>query len=231
MTNKNGFIRHRGGKCPVAAGTLVDTKHRDGEIVMTHYATADKKTSEIALETIWKHHKDEYDIMYWRPHVETTEQSQEVAGVPASEWTSIPEPLQWRDRIHSIDAEQKAEVERHCQVMSDYDSERAELVQKLAGEGFALLDKCHALMDGVEDRHGAPVEDMSDWRKWKVGDILRVNGLDCGSDHEFPADELVKIFKITPDDSRCRFQCCYMDCKDWWWLNEEEAEWHSRPTA
>ena len=55
-----------------------------------------------------------------------------------------------RDRITEIDATTSALA-----------TERAELVQKLASEGFALIGRA------VE-----PVEDMSDWRNWKVGDLL-----------------------------------------------------------
>lgn len=80
--NKDGWIRHRGGKCPVEAGALVDTKHRDGKIVLVHHATADANMSDIGLQTIWKHRKDEFDIMYWRPHVATAEQSSEVEQSP-----------------------------------------------------------------------------------------------------------------------------------------------------
>ena len=53
-----------------------------------------------------------------------------------------------RDRITEIDATTKALT-----------TERENLVQKLAGEGFALIGR-------AVEAH----EDMSDWRNWKAGD-------------------------------------------------------------
>lgn len=131
---RDGWIRHRGGKCPVEAGTLVDVKYRGGEIVNRHYATADETTSQIALETIWQHRKDDKDIMYYRIHNPEPEVVKESLSV---------DPLAWRDRITEIDAESKDEAERHNAVMTALDTERAELVRKLANEGLALIGDNH----------------------------------------------------------------------------------------
>lgn len=64
------------------------------------------------------------------------------------------DPRHNRDRIREIDATIEAMT-----------AERAELVSKLAGEGFALI------VPAAE-----PVEDMGDWRNWKVGDLIESLG-------------------------------------------------------
>jgi len=64
------------------------------------------------------------------------------------------DPRTMRDRIREIDATIEAMT-----------AERAELVSKLAGEGFALIVQA-----------AEPVEDMSDWRNWKVGDLVESLG-------------------------------------------------------
>lgn len=161
--NKDGWVRHRGGKCPVEAGTLVDVKYRGGGIVHRHYATADKATSQIALAAIWQHRKDDRDIMYYRIHKPDPEAVKE--SLPVEPVAPIAGPLQWRDRITEIDAESKAEAARHSAAMTALDTERAELVQKLASEGLAMIE-----------RKADPVEDMSDPANWRKGDIVKCVG-------------------------------------------------------
>ena len=150
--NKDGWVRHRGGKCPVEAGTLVDIRLRNGDI-------------KIGVEAItgwaddWSHTNSGYDTMAYRIHTPseqpaTVEESSPAEPVingttcisefekPApAEFKVIYDPLQWRDRITEIDAESKAETERHSAAMSALDAERAELVQKLASEGLALIER------------------------------------------------------------------------------------------
>lgn len=130
---KDGFICHRGGKCPVEALTLVDVRHRDGEIIIGAAACGFR----------WNHIGSPGDNMAYRIHTPseqpaTVKESLSVeAEMPAAKY--FDGPLQWRDRITEIDAESKDEAERHNAVMTALDTERAELVQKLAGEGLALI--------------------------------------------------------------------------------------------
>lgn len=123
---KDGWIRHRGGKCPVEAGTLVDVRFRSGII----------KTACDSLSFRWSHSGAMGDIMAYRLHTP----SEQPATVKES--LSV-DPLAWRDRINEIDAESKAEAERHCQVMTALDAEREEIVRKLANEGLALIGDTH----------------------------------------------------------------------------------------
>lgn len=240
--NKDGWIRHRGGKCPVEDGALVDVRFRSGII----------KTACDSLSFRWNHTGHQGDIMAFRPHVAIAEQSSDASGRSSSATTTVDHesgivslevvsgprsvdaewkeesagPYEWRDRIHEIDAEQKAEVERHCQAMNAYDAERAELVQKLAQEGLALLDKANSLMDAVEERHIVPDEDMSDWRNWKTGDLVST-GRDPGGYPEL-SNGVHKI-GIDQDDQECPVAIRGL------WFTADEVErdlkWHGRPTA
>lgn len=58
--------RHRGGKCPVPAGTKVSTRHRDGEVVDVHFHTATTNSGAATMNAIWKHTGDAHDIMSYK---------------------------------------------------------------------------------------------------------------------------------------------------------------------
>lgn len=75
--NKPKWIRHRGGKCPVKAGTKVVTRYRDG-VVSDWCMTRDQDTSEECLSSIWSHGGGDLDIMAY--YVEETK-DQEIEEV------------------------------------------------------------------------------------------------------------------------------------------------------
>lgn len=128
---------------------------------------------------------------------------------------AIPQgPLQWRDRIAEIDVDIKFEEDRYNANMACMNQERAELVQKLAGEGFALIGR-------AVDR----VEDMSDWRNWKVGDLVeRVkDGEESGMELNTP----MKITSFDWDDKRG--QSVEVDSSYFPFVSS--LIWHSRPSS
>lgn len=116
--NKDGWIRHRGGKCPVDVGELVDVRMRC-------------KHEEIAVDAFdlrWEHDGHPEEVMQWRPHKAeqaTTEQSSDVE-MPAAKY--FDGPLQWRDRVQEINRQ-----------MADLRAEKAGLIIKLSEEGFTLI--------------------------------------------------------------------------------------------
>jgi hypothetical protein len=68
-----------------------------------------------------------------------------------------------RDRIRELDT-QRAEVESTYQrQISEITQERESFVQKLAGEGLALVE---AVVQ--------PVKSLDDWRNWQAGDVVEV---------------------------------------------------------
>lgn len=144
--NAEGWIRHRGGKCPVDKYAHIEYRLRSGQKLST--ATGGMLN--------WGHGKWASDIMAYRLHSPAEQQKPFIEAVQAfnalAKFPRLDGPLKWRDRIAEIDVEVQART-----------VERAELVQKLASEGFALIGRV------VE-----PVEDMSDWRNWKTGDLLEM---------------------------------------------------------
>lgn len=229
--NKDGWVRHRGGKCPVEEGTLVDVRYRDGEIRYKRKALSD---SDCASEN-WTHEKDKEsdlatcDIMAYRIHtpseqtattkeslavepvvVENVEAFNAQAEMPAAKY--FDGPLQWRDRIAEIDAESKAEAERHCQVMNALDAERSELVQKLASEGLAMIE-----------RKAEPVEDMSDPANWKAGDLLEC--IFCPGP-QYTEGKLYSFLYLSDWGSARTID----DDGDENGIMPRQFKWHSRPT-
>lgn len=79
--NKPKWIRHRGGKCPVKAGTKVVTRYRDG-VVSDWCMTRDQNTEEECLSAIWSHSGGETDIMAY--YVEETK-DQEIKKVKVTD--------------------------------------------------------------------------------------------------------------------------------------------------
>lgn len=71
--NKPKWIRHRGGKCPVAGGTEVETRHRDGKTYSPHFHTKNSR-SGVAMNAVWEHKGDALDIMAYRVVEETKDQ-------------------------------------------------------------------------------------------------------------------------------------------------------------
>ena len=143
---------------------------------------------------------------YYRPEdlelVDNVDMKSEEPDVKSYEQDSIRE---MRDRIYTIDAELKSLQE-----------EREKLVEVLREEGLVLLEKCEE-----------PELDMTDWRNWKVGDIVEVL-VEYGSvgkgkykvksleDIEYPALQPVEI---------------YLECGEGSWPYIHNICWHSRPKA
>lgn len=239
MSSKDngGWIRHRGGKCPVDGEAKVEVRQRGGDI-----------RAENAQDFWWEHRGNNGDIMSYRihrPHVATVKECLTVeqanqrvfddcvdkcASTEPGE-TEMPTakyfdgPLQWRDRIHAIDAEQKAADEAHKAATDARTAERAELVQKLAGEGLALL---------WQQETPGPAEDMSDWRNWKAGDLLEMIDADLWSVMTNgklyallePCDD--QVFRVVDDMGdvhefdELQMQCSASPALDF--------KWHSRPS-
>ena len=177
--NGNGWIRHRGGKCPVEAGTLVDVRLR----------CKHEEIGVIADDPQWVHYNHPEDVMRYRPH-KPAEQPDEHdltqapkpeverkcegrnCEMPGAEnhskeclldaaidqgWAG---PLEWRDRIRELDT-QRAEIESTYQrKVSEITQERESWVQKLAGEGLALVEvvvqPVEEWPEGAPDRKSAP---------------------------------------------------------------------------
>jgi len=209
-----GWIRHKGVNQPVADWVKVEIRTRGGDFEV---CSADGFA--------WGANGAE-QIMAYRIHNPVEQPAIEPAVVENVQafnaqaellYDPVAQgPLQWRDRIYELDTN-RAELEATYQrQVGEIAKERGELVERLAGEGLALVEVVQ------------PVEDMSDWRNWKVGDLVEV--VSCLRGHEFNIGEVVRM-KCLPDDDGGRITCEFEDGSDWWILDEEECKWHSRPAS
>lgn len=240
--NKGGWIRHRGGKCPVESGQYAEIRLRSGLTVF----------GNDVHECDWEHYGHGGDIMAWRPHKpsildEAGEPNDALKDVLELDAAKKPEalildyspslyiqtigrvyrhegdPRKMRDRILDIDAASKEEEARHCAAMAAYDEERASLVAKLKAEGFVLIqsDEPNSEVESAQD--DIAQQDMSDWRNWEKGDIILCVKSDC-----YPSELTVGKLYIYHGDGDViddggaeqgypiRFGECF--------------KWHSRPT-
>lgn len=208
-----GWIRHRAGrKCPVESGVKVDYRMRSKK-------EAYGERAEL-LDWGLDNECPASDIMAYRPH--NPAEQVEACSKPELQ-IRLPDgygeiysaqavehgPIQWRDRITTIDFD-----------IHSLTAERAELVQKLASEGFALIGRINDLLTDAAQKH----EDMSDPKNWRNGDIV-----ECIVNHE-------DYFT-----SGSRYVVDYMEC-DWVNIHADDdgdenairphkVKFHSRPSA
>lgn len=215
----NKWVRHRGGKCPVDAGVLVDYRMRDG---------LTRAKGSAAKILCWGHEGVKGDIMAYRIH-KPAEQldpaahkhhhsaDQETTGPDLHGMLRKmdgPDVIQWRDRIRELDT-QRAEVEATYQrQISEITQERESLVQKLAGEGLALVEVV------VQ-----PVKDMLDCKNWKLGDKVAClsdfyDQFTSGALYQLRADVENGHVKIVMDD---------LGNENGWVAHS--FKWHSRPAT
>mgnify|MGYP000975290564 CR=1 FL=1 len=202
--NAEGWIRHRGGKCPVEAGVKVDYRMRDGEIDCFGHD---------AGRLHWSHEPDDCDIMAYRLHKPAEQVEACSKPDPRDSAKRDSDYVCWmRDRITEIDATTQALT-----------AERAELVQKLASEGFALIGRINELLTDAAQKH----EDMSDWRNWKVGDIV-----ECVSHNERWSAKFaigsVNVIKEIITDSDVPVD---LTINIGYYVSPFDFKWHSRPSA
>lgn len=67
MRDTNNWIPNVSGECPVAEGTLIDVKYRDGETLFAYSALEDAPGRDTTA-TFWALDNQDNDIIAWRPH-------------------------------------------------------------------------------------------------------------------------------------------------------------------
>lgn len=204
--NAEGWIRHRAGrKCPVEEGVRVDYRMRSKR-------EAYGERAEL-LDWGLDNECPASDIMAYRLHKPAEQVEACSKPDPRNSAKRDSDYVCWmRDRITEIDATTQALT-----------TERAELVQKLASEGFALIGRINDLLTEAAQKH----EDMSDWLNWKVGDLVECISHD--NDQRWSSKfEIGSINKITEvyrgDDSDLTVNIGY-------YVNPADFKFHSRPSA
>lgn len=163
--------------------------------------------------------------------IRNPEQSAEPEKVKAAEpempaTTPIDGPLQWRDRIREIDAEEAKRNEEHRVAIEALEEERLSLVQKLEDEGLRLIEEKPAC-------DGMPAEDMSDWRNWKVGDFIVITDKKAADVHDSHTkiNEPYEIIEFDDEEGYDGIMpVCVQDGEDdTFWPKLPGVRWHSRP--
>lgn len=221
--NKDGWIRHRGGKCPVDAGTLVDVRFRDGEISCSQQALMKGKPDE-AWAKDWAHSGHCGDIMAWRPAKteakESQETSEETIGSCDQPKEPPSDPVSLRQQWESLGHEIKS---NECSIQSIQEAiaglvERQESIKaELKAAGFLIYAEAETVKVDAS-------EDMSDPKNWREGDVFTVT--QTGS-HSFNIGQKVKM---THDDGSMvkLYESCDND-QEGYWVHDYILEFNSRP--
>lgn len=207
--NAEGWIRHNSKQQPVDDHVAVEIRTRGGDYEIC-------KASGVAWNAT-----GEDQVMAYRLH-KLAEQVEACSKPdPHDSAKRDSDYVCWmRDRITEIDATTSALA-----------TERADLVQKLASEGFALIERINDLLTYAAQKH----EDMSDWRNWKVGDVVRYEGLPDFHSRYFTIGNLYEIKVVEAgDDCKNIYNPVIFKADD----SGEENGWrpelfkfHSRPSA
>ena len=162
--------RHRGGKQPVENRVRVECKLRCGDIqqgasddFLWPHAYCDVAANIMQYRVISHPQAEEVEVkdttigtLSYKVEIDTSAATQAIDEL-AAKWDQVDGPLRWRDCVNELDA-----------YIEEFTRERDELINRLAEEGFALIGKINKNLDKID-----ATLDMTDWRNWKVGDIIR----------------------------------------------------------
>lgn len=191
--NAEGWIRHNSKQQPVDDHVEVEIRTRGGDYEICEASGfAWNETGEDQI-IAYRLHKPAEHV---EPFIEAVQAFNALAKVP-----QLDGPIGWRDRITEIDATTQALT-----------AERAELVQKLASEGFALIER----------EPGAPIGLPRD--EWKVGDLVMLKCKSLKTD--MPVG---KPLPITEFDGSSFGQDVKVD--GFYFPMVSDLTWHSRPSA
>ena len=170
--NAEGWIRHNSKQQPVDDHVAVEIRTRGGDYEIC-------EASGFAWNAT-----GEDQVMAYRLH----KPAEQVEACSKPELRSLPEnygeiiggsvegPIQWRDRITTIDFD-----------IHSLTAERADLVQKLASEGFALI--------------GRDAEPVDDYGNIQIGDLVSVIGIGRFSDCTgLSVGDIVEVTSVDNDE-------------------------------
>lgn len=230
--DKDGWIRHRGGKCPVDGHVAVQ--------VVMRSETKQDFYDEVSPAAFWEwsHSKSPSDVMWYRLHTPAIEpevvenvgsdhaprELHKHAQPTEPEATRIPiqidmehavkqdGPLQWRDRIREIDTTVEA-----------LEEERVSLIQRLADEGLKLLRV------DAKAFPKAAIFDPADQETWRTGDFVEI----AGSDNISWKDRAGMVGALRYDEGIYRggWYIKFDSARDWFVSDNTTLKFHSRPST
>lgn len=195
--------RHRGGKRPVPDQTQVEVKFRDGDIRQSHASDFfgwkhgeldDIRAEVMQYRVISQPQAEEVEVkdttigtLSYKVEIDTSAATQAIDEL-AAKWDQVDGPPRWRDTVNELDA-----------YIEEFTREREALIERLASEGFALISPVVSVMSEFSG------VDISDWRNWKVGDIVASisnchRQFSVGSEYEIESVADKRI-EITSDDA------------------------------
>lgn len=211
QADSEGWIKHEGNDCPLPAGTKVEINMEDGTYSVRNNAETFDWTACLL------HEGDA--ITRYRPILaEKVQEPEAIPEPPECRWPTcscerhdcieMPEPRE-RQLLGRLKAAHEA-----AQQIPDLE---AELREVLAGMGYDLVarspfanqcccnpaqcwEPCGVL--GKSEAHVAvsPEPDMSDWRNWREGDLLK-----CVNSKGWDCFDMGDIYRVTKHD--CAFIC------------------------
>lgn len=134
----------------------------------------------------------------------------EVIAPSHPKWGQVDGPLLWRDTVNELDA-----------YIEEFTREREALINRLALEGFALIEKINLNLDKID-----ATLDMSDWRNWKVGDLVTSK---VDYNHQFTKGKKYKVTgtNMYLGEKRVSVESDDKGKANGWLANQ--FEFHSRP--
>ena len=208
--NAEGWIRHNSKQQPVDDHVAVEIRTRGGDYEICEASGFAWNATEENQIMAYRLHKPAEQVVNMEAFSDCVNAfGDSHADVMASVLSRIEGPFKWRDRITEIDATTQALT-----------TERAELVQKLASEGFALIGRINELLTDAEQKHEAQQPDPG---RWMIGDSVEC----VSSSYSFIT--VGTIYKITGFD---RNMVQFLDDDGEEMDHEREHfKFHSRPSA
>lgn len=160
----DGWIEWKGGECPVEVGALIDVKYRDLHVQLGS-KVGDRSAVEMYATTHWRNSGGAADIIAYRLH--KLEQSK--PEFCESVMRSIPEPIA-KPTIEQLAADYHNAKDYAERKQQEADDAKADVGAKL--KALNLAGKEHGLLVSPVTAKQEPELVITDWRQWRVGDVV-----------------------------------------------------------
>lgn len=157
----DGWIKWKGGECPVKEGVLVDAKDKDGSVHLGVRALVDNDVADVFWE--YTHTSDCNKIVAYRLHNPEQDKPEFCESVTRS----IPEP-ESKPTIEQLAADYRNSKEYADRKQEEADVAKSDLAIKWGR--LVAAGKANGLVLSVDDAEPEAV--ITDWRDLQVGDEM-----------------------------------------------------------